>query len=252
MALPAVALEGGNELTSYREASSRFASLVAAAELRKTPQQLQSKEVTLLVAGLSDEKRFLKSDPYAVSELGYLVEVCGMANKAVMSLALFDLKTHLDPKGSPQAIARQTIDLMQKNAAAFGSQLGHLQPFLIRCTAKEVRPLTEFTLSLQPEQFTDVRRKGLDQVRAGMVELFLGVLQSVSNPDYDEKYRTALVQSLAESAPSLVPALPISTRHQMQSTADAVMKDSPSRFGVYLEAIRVALRDTTCKGLCAL
>ncbi|MDB6157855.1 MAG: hypothetical protein JWO04_1561 [Gammaproteobacteria bacterium] len=187
LALPAVAVEGGDELGAYREASSRFGALVAAAELKKTRQQLQTEEATLLISELSDEKRFLKSESYAVSELGNLVELCGMANKAVMSLALFDLKSHLDPKGNPQALTRQTIALMQQNAEAFGPQLRHLHPFLIRCLAKEVPPITEFMLSLKPEQFTGERRKGLEQVRTGMVELFVGALQSVSNPSYDER-----------------------------------------------------------------
>jgi hypothetical protein len=67
-----------------------------------------------------------------------------------------------------------------------------LHPFFVRCTAKEVPPIAEFTVSLKPEQLTEERRKGLEQVRTGMVELFVGVLRSVNDTKYDERYRTAL------------------------------------------------------------
>jgi hypothetical protein len=250
--LSAVGVESGDDLTAYREASSKFAALVAGAELGKKQQQLQTKEVSLLISLLSDEKRFLRSQPYAVKDLGNLLELCGMANKAVMSLALFDLKAHVDPKGDPKTVAGQVVVLMQKNSETFWPQLRHLHPFLIKCMAKEVPPMTEFTVSLTPEQFTEVRRKGLEQARTGLVELFVGVLQSVGNPNYDERYRAALVQALAESAPSLASALPISARRQIRSIADAAGKSSPPIFGTYLETIRRTLDDTTCKGLCAL
>jgi hypothetical protein len=167
-------------------------ALVSAAELSHSRKPLQGKEVAFLVSELSDERRFLRSGAYAAGEIGRIVELCGMADQAMMSLALFDLKSHVDPKGNPQAVARQTIALMEANAQAFGTQLEHLHPFFVRCTAKEVPPIAEFTVSLKPEQLTEERRKGLEQVRTGMVELFVGVLRCVNDSKYDERYRAAL------------------------------------------------------------
>lgn len=252
LSLPAAFAESNDNLAAYREAGSKFVSLVAEAERGAKAKQLQTEEVDQLVVVLSDEKRFLKAERYTAKELESLLELCGVSNKAVMSLALFTLKEHIDPKADPQIIAVQVATLMQKNSESFGRQLRHLQPFSIRCAAKQVSPMAEFVGSLTPAQFTDVRRKGLQQARTGLAQLFVGVIQSLANPNNDEAYRLALVQALAESAPSLVSALPVAVRLQIRSIVSPVGESSPPRFRPYVQKIYKALDDRTCDGLCSI
>lgn len=252
LSLPAAFANSNDNLAAYREAGSKFASLVAEAERGAKEKQLQTEEVDRLVAVLSDEKRFLKSEQYKVQELEGLLDLCDISNKAVMSLALFNLKEHIDPKADPQIIAAKVTALAQKNSESFSHQLRYLQPFSIRCAAKEVPPLAEFVGSLTPAQFTDVRRKGLQQARTGLAQLFVGVIHSLGNTNNDEAYRLAIVQALAESAPSLVSALPVAVRLQIRSIVSPVGESSPPRFRQYVQKIYKALDDRTCDGLCSI
>jgi hypothetical protein len=243
----AIAADSGS-VAEYRNASSRFAALVAAAEATNNGAQLQTGEAQRLVSLLSDEKRFLKAEPYGVKDLGDLVDLCAMSNKAVTSLALFGLKTGVDR----HTLTNEIAALLEQNIRNFAGQLRQLQPFLIRCFGREVSPMTEFTLSLTPQQFTDVRRQGLEQVRNGIGNMFTGALQAVGDSKYDQSYRLAMIRALAEAAPSLVQVTQMPKRRELHTLADGASKDLSPLFRPYLDTIRRALENDTCKGLCSL
>lgn len=243
---------GGDDMAVFRDTGARFASLVGKAEQAHEIQQLRSKEAQELISVLSDDKRFLKPGRYPVQDLGNLLDLCGMSNKAVMSLALYDVKGHIDSKADPQSITGNVVFLMQKNVVTFGHQLTYLHPFLVRCTAKQIAPMTDFVATLTRTQFTDERRKGLQQARTGLAELFVGVLQSVGDPRYDAGYREAISLALAESAPILATAMQVEVRRQIHSVAVTAQKTAGPTFRANLEIVRAALEDRTCTGLCSL
>jgi hypothetical protein len=250
LSLSSASAQNNNDLAAYREAGSKFASLVAEAERGSGAKRLQTEEVDRLVAVLSDEKRFLKAERYAAGELESLLDLCEVSTRAVMSLALFTLKDHIDPKADREIIAAQLAALLQKNSESFSRHLRYLQPFSIRCAEKQVPPMTEFVSSLTPAQFTDVRREGLRKFRTGLAQLFIGVIQSLGNTSNDEAYRLALAETLADSAPGLISALPVAVRLQIRSIVSPVGELSPPRFAVCLKKIYTALDDSTCDGLC--
>lgn len=238
------------DLETYREAGAKFASLVAEAERDAGQKRLQTDEADRLVDVLSDEKRFLKSGEYTAKELEGLIDLCGLSNRAVMSLALFSLKDHIDPKADPQVIAEEVLLLMQRNVQVFVRHLLYLQPFLIRCMAKQAQPMAEFANSLTPAQFTEIRREGLRKMQAGTAQMFVSFIQNVSNSGNDEAYRLSLVQTLAETAPDLIPTLPVAIRLQIRSIVLPAKESAPPGFVPYLNKIDRALADKTCDGLC--
>lgn len=250
LSLSAASAQNSNDVAAYREAGSKFASIVAEAERGAGAKRLQTEEVDGLVAVLSDEKRFLKAERYSVSELNGLVDLCGVSNRAAMSLVFFALKKHIDPKADPQKIAIQLAALVQKNSESFSRHLSYLQPVSIRCVAKVVPPMTELVSSLTPAQFSDVRRAGLQQFRTGVAQLFVGTIQSLGNASNDEAYRLTLAQTLAESAPTLISALPVAVRLQIRSIVSQAGESSLPRFAEYLQTVYKALDDRRCNELC--
>ncbi|MEW6371920.1 MAG: hypothetical protein AB1584_13360 [Pseudomonadota bacterium] len=242
--------QSDGDLAAHRDAGTEFALLVAQAEEANDDKGLQTEEVNQLVAILSDEKRLLKAEQYRAKELEGLFDLCGITHRAVMSLALFRMKEHVDPKAEPQVVVVQVAALIQKNVESFSRQLRHLQPFSIRCAARQVPPMTEFIASLAPAQFTEVRRQGLEQTRAGFAQMFVSVIQSLGDLRCDEAYRLALVQALADSAPAFVSTMPVAVRVQIRSNIGAVEKASPPGFDPFIKQIDKALADSTCDGLC--
>jgi len=236
---------------AYAAAGVKFQRLVAQASQDTDMPRLTNPQAAELISTLSDI-RLLSSKTYQMKDMGDLMDVCGQSNKAVMSYVMFDMKTIVNAKADPQQLAARLAPLMEKNVRTFQNELGQLQPFLFRCLAKEVPLLTEFVRLLKPEDFTNVRRAGLQEARNGMFNIYYGALQASSDLAYAESYRTKVLQTLAEVTPQYASVLQPQARKQItELAASSVMKASPSlRDG--LQKIVAGMSDPRCEGLCAL
>jgi hypothetical protein len=193
------------ELGAYKEAGKSLASLISSAETGAKLRDLRGPELARLVDAIADE-RILGSAPYRASELGTIMDICDVANKASMSLIMFHLKAHVDPKRTPPEIASAITPLVKNNSLEFQDELAKLQPFVFRCLAREVAPLTEFVHGLKPQELTDARRQGLAQARSGLLELFRGALGAATDPSFRHDCRFAFLRA---GSPALrkVPAM---------------------------------------------
>lgn len=253
---PALA-EGGSEswaerVEAYRSAGASFDALITGAATTSDKERLRAKDASALVAILSDEKRFLGGQARGKSDLEGLMAVCGIANKAVMSLAFFDVKNQVNPKGSPEEVMVGMRGVMERNAHEFEPHFGQLQPFMLRCMGQQTPLLAEFVQSLKPEEFTEVRRTGLQQVRRGLIELYAGALLNSGDSRFGREYRFAVTEALADSAPALLSALPLDIRAQLLPLVDQALEASPEDFKPLLKRVRAALADSTCGVLCRL
>lgn len=233
------------EVQSYRAASERFNTLVAAAEAAGSAELLHGAEVEQLVALLSDQ-RFVDAAP----DLPTLVEYCQRAQDAVQALALFGLKARLEAKAAPEQQAKTLEKVQVENVARFGAALTALHPFLVRCTAAEIAPMTRYLASLKPAELTLDKQQGLAQFHAGLAQLFAGVLRSARDERYDAGYRLAVLKALAQGAPALAGAMPLAARRQLRPEVDAALAATPQEFAPALKAVGAALDDAGCAGLC--
>ncbi|MES9969861.1 MAG: hypothetical protein ABW092_07475 [Candidatus Thiodiazotropha sp.] len=245
-------LSANDDLSRYLENSQKLAALVAEAAQKHDTDLLHNNTMNALVEALSDEKRFLQTKTYSKDNLGDLIQICSLSNQAVMSLVLFDLKSHIDPKADREKATTQTISLMQSNIRSFTNQLLYLQPFTIRCMAKQSKPMSDFVSSLTTEQMTPVRIQGLRKAQRGTAQLIIGGLQSSADATYDEAYRLAMAKALAESASELVSILPLKMRASIQSITSEHSKSIPATIKDYMNSLSEALDDRTCDGLCAI
>jgi len=233
------------EVQSYRAASERFNTLAAAAEAANSTELLHGAEVDQLVALLSDA-RFVDAAP----DLPTLVEYCQRAQDAVQAVALFGLKARLDAKATPEQQARVLDKVQVDNVERFAPALAALHPFLVRCTAAEIAPMTRYLGSLKPAELTLDKQQGLAQFHAGLAQLFGGVLRSARDARYDAAYRLAVLRALAQGAPALAGAMPQAARKQVRPEVDAALAATPEEFAPALKAVGAALDDGRCEGLC--
>ena len=243
---------GANELAAYKDAGAQLGVLIASAQDAKDRQQLKTPEVMSLVKTISDEERILGTGSYSLAELDTLMEICEIANKTVMSLALFDLKSHLDPNGTPEQRQAAVNPLMTRNIVAFQDELKEVQPFLFRCLAKQIPPMTQFIASLKPEDFTDVRRQGLRGARSGLMKVYFGAIQAGTESGIRDDYRIAVLTSLAETAAPFASIVEVPTRRKMQEAVLDAASKATGEQKLYLTRIATAFGDEKCDGLCAI
>jgi len=212
--------------------------------------RISDKEAAKLFVVLSDSDRFLNSPAYQLKDLDSLMGICGKATSISMSYLYFNLKKNVNPKNDPSAVALQVAKVMENNTLSFQNELEQLQPFISRCTAKEIPLLNEFIASLPPEQLTATRRAGLQQMRNGISQIYIGSLLVASNSAYKESYRSKILQALAETAPQFSLLLQPNIRIQIKDFAISKQATSPKAFIELLNSIARAMGETGCTGLC--
>lgn len=239
-----------NELAAYKSAGAQLGALIDRAQQEGGIGQLKTPEVKRLVKIMSDEKRMLRAEEYPVSEMGALLETCDVANKASVSLMLFDLKAHLEPGVGPRQMQAATIELMNANILAFQDELGELQPFLVRCLAKEVSPMTQFVSALKPGELTDVRRQGLARARSALLQIYAGALQAASDSRYREDYRLAVLSAMAETSVHFASVIAPPVRKQLRDAARVAASKATGPIKVHLTGIASSLDNESCEALC--
>jgi hypothetical protein len=249
-------LGGGGRLVAapsadeYLAASRQFEALIAEAEREHKAPHITDERTAALVSALSDV-RVLTSTTYGLKDLGLLMEICGKAHTAMLSYALFDLKAHLDPKADPTTKSLQAHQVMDRNIELFQSELSKIQPFLVRCLATAAPLLSEFIATLKPEEVTESRREGLQQVREGILGTYTSFMVNVGNMRFSEAYRLNLLETLADTASTLAQPLKPEARRRLVDLSKTIEITAPSTFRQYLTRIAEAMSNPSCDGLCA-
>ncbi|MEQ1513889.1 MAG: hypothetical protein ABL934_14570 [Lysobacteraceae bacterium] len=237
-------------LAEYREAASRFSSLVVEAEAGKKVSQLRSPEFEKLVEVLSDEKMMLASAATPEDDIEVDLEICGIANRVVMSLATFDLRENVAKAEDQREILSDFNAMMTRNILMFQDELKTLQPFLIRCLAKAVPGVNRFLTSLDPEQLTDVRRRGAVKMREGSLMTYRGAFAATNDTILAEDYRRAMLSVLAETAEAYASIMPLPERRKIAETAGSAALSGDDRYQAYLVSIERAFRSEECTTIC--
>ena len=85
-----------DDLAAHKEAGARLAAWIETAQAKGQISLLKKREVMRLVKSVSDAARILRAGSYTSAELGTLLDTCDVANRASVSLMLFDPKAQLD------------------------------------------------------------------------------------------------------------------------------------------------------------
>ncbi len=235
---------------AYLDAGAQLDQRIARQATQKHMPRITEPETAALLAVLSDRDRFLESAPYGVGDIGELMAICGEANRVTMAYALSGLKEQMDGTADAEAITRQMVQLMARNIQSYQPELEQLQPFLLRCLARQVQPMADFMATLPAQELTPVRMAGLQQLRGGLMNAYAGHLQSVDNPALSMSYRTRLLGALAENSPLFAAALLPASRQHIAQAARALLDKAPADSRADLQAIAVAMDTTDCTGLC--
>jgi hypothetical protein len=236
----------------YMSASESFFTLMAKAETDKAMPRLADKDVAALITSLSDSQLFLDPYVFQTKDLKELMDVCGRANKIAMAYALFDLKSRVDPKASTTEMTNQVMDTMKKNIYAYQPELEKLQPFSIRCMAKQVGPMTQFMRNLKKEELTDVRKSGLRQARTGIFGLYYGVLQTAADPNIGSSFKLTLLKTLSDTSEKFFSMMQPQARQQIVEYIKSTLPATPSPFAEHFEKISSVMSGTVCEGLCSM
>lgn len=243
---PAAADPTAADLAAHRAAGEQLGALIGGAREQGDRPDLETAEAAGLIEIISNAQKVLRPGEYDPDELGDLLAVCQVANQVAVGLVLFGV--------TPEQMARpgEVATVASRNTEAFQSQLARVQPFLLRCLAKEVPALERFMATLAPEEMTDVRKDGLKQARAGIFQIYVGTLQAANDVRYREDYRLALLSALAETSDRFVSIITPEVRRELLGLVRAAADQAQGPSEVHLGEIARQLADESCGSLCKL
>lgn len=239
-------------LREYREAASRFSSLVAEAEAGEKVAQLRSPEFKKLVEILSDEQTMLAASAEPENDVEADLELCGITNNAIVSLAIFDIRGNIPKTDDQQESMSNFKVMMSRNLLVFQDELKELQPFLIRCLAKAVSKVDRFLGSLDPDQLTDVRRRGVVKMRTGILMTYSSGLAIANDTGtaFRVDYRKVFLSVLAETAETYASMMPLPERKKIAEAAGLAVLSGDEQYQAYLISIARAFRSEGCSTIC--
>jgi len=243
---------GAHEVDVYLAAGKEFEKIIVEKTAQGSMPRLGDKGVAELIGTLSDSQRFLNSTTYQTADLMTLINMCTKTNVISKSYTLFDAKSYLKQGDDQAVIAQQLAKLMGTNILSYQNELEQLYPFMIRCFATAMPLLSDFVATLKPEEFTEVRRGGLQQTRNGVLYIYNGHLQAINFPEIKKSFKEKTVQALAETAVVFATIIQPAARQQIVALANIAQKNASGEMINNLQKIIDAMSTTECTGLCKL
>ena len=244
------------DLSPYMAASRAFAEKASLAARQHAMPRLTDADAAPLITTLSDYRRFLDGHEFTPEEMNGLIEMCHTANQIYVAYALSDLDRRVDRSAQLPGVARQTGDVIMQNTYAFQQELALIQPFLLRCMAKQLAPLASMLTDLAPqsraEQLTDTRLARMRGMLGGLSTSYVGMFALLKDEQLSSAYKLAMLEALADVANAARAAMSLDVRKQVLAELAALDPAVKAPFGKYLDHIAAAMRNTACEGLCAI
>lgn len=249
--LGASQLAPAGELEEYARAANRLVALSQAAQREgKAPPRMAEGEGKDLIALLSDRQRFLDARNFAPSDMEELSLLCGEMTKAMMNYMMFDLQRIDRGNKDAAALSAAVAAASRENIRNYQDEIAQLMPMTTLCMGKQLPVLERFLATLNPEEFNDVRRRGLAMTQNGLFTGLLGALSGIGDPTVGEANQLKMIAALAEVAPAYAAALPLESRSRIAALAQTRLTNSGPAFSDALQRILKAMQKTECTGLC--
>ena len=222
-----------------------------AAEVNE-PSRLDDAQAAQLLGVITDQRGLLDEPEYDSGHLQALMTVCGAAQQSMEQLLLFGMPQ----MRSIRQLQPAQFEQVQHNGERFQPQIMLLLPFLMRCTAR-IHPLLEQNLATVPADALPARaREGLATMRRGLQTLVSGALSSIepssADADATAALRRALIQAMADTAPSYARILPLPQRERIAGQLSKSLARASGPEKTLLQQALTAFSSTECVALCML
>jgi hypothetical protein len=171
------------------EAPQTFAAWKASAAMagEKGLPRLSDSKHAAVVRSVFDLEGLRTIAPVAAADTPHLLDACDSAKAIWKSYLLWS------KDGAAPDIA--------KNETLFAPEITLGGAYVLTCMGYTAEAVRLFMRSLPPDQMTDVRKQGIEQARLGMMQMVLGLSQTLSQTNYSPEQKLMLAGALEDAAP---------------------------------------------------
>lgn len=237
----------------YALAAQQFAQLSTAAASQHGMPRRSDPLTAQVLNTLADHKRFLDTQTFSGADMSSLNTMCTQANQIVIGYLLYDLAAKVDKSiTDPQRVAAAVAAVGARNALTYQDEMTPVMAFNLRCQARQMPLLAELTKNLKPEEMTDERRAGLEQMRKGLMQAYLGTAQSAGTPEIRFENRRQMMSAMADVTPSFSQVLDLERREAALKFWLMQAANMPPEFSTQYQQVITALRSTQCDIICSI
>lgn len=240
------------DFSAYKAAGKYFLERMGMPRDERVVPRLTESDAASMLATLSDSANLLDGYRFKKTSLKELMEVCSTADEIVRSYTMLHLKKDIDLVSLAPALQQKFTSMVLGNITSFEPELALLQPFMIRCLAKQAEPLVELMNELPAGSGADVRSTELRGVRDGIAGAYRVLLYFASVEALGRPYRASLLTTLADVSGVYQSIMPLSVRKEVIDDLRAMSPATRETSSGHFRQIEAAMSNTACEGLCAL
>lgn len=238
---------------AYLEAAAQFNRLAGGKVGDDHVPRLGEPEVAELLNKMSDVHAVFGDGDFGQQDMASLMPVCDKANEAVMRYTFsgsIKLKSQIRNGEPLPGLVPQLAALMTANTLKYQDEIMPLMAFSMHCMGYSLPPLEAFIAGLKPEDVTDVRRSGLQQMRTGVSNMLLGAMRSAIEPAIHSANQRLLMDASADVAQAYAKVLPVAQRATVLEAVKEARGAMPETLRPQLDRVAKAMQSTDCTGLC--
>lgn len=198
-------------------------------------------------------------DPAAIAamdpaDIGGMLGACQAASNAAQAYLDYGVQRTAS-SASPNSAEGVAIGRAQMaNTAAYQDEIAVSLRYVLRCFAKTLTAMTDFTAKLAPQDMTDARKQGVAMVRDGTTNIYLGVVQTAMGLDgLRAVNRDLILDEAVARADVYAAAMRPSDRLKVRNAIGAALtRGLAPDVRAKLDRVAQAMGRKDCAGLCAI
>jgi hypothetical protein len=239
-------------LKAYWDAAQEFQQQIEQKAVAGSVPRLSDAKAEHLFSILSDHKRFLHKRKYGLKDVAELSLVCRKNTELLMHYMMFGVKEALQDTRDPQQIIEVLQILAAKNSIVYQNEAMAFLPFSVYCSARLIPLASEIMSSLKKEEITEIRLQGIRQMKAGIFNIYEGLLRVLNQIEINHAHKLYLAKALADSSEQYLSFIPLDERAKIIAVVKETQKASAPDVRRQLDKIITTLSSKECGWVCQL
>jgi len=231
------------------EARERLLARLVAMEVGQVPPLLSDPGDAALLRAALDPSDLA---PVTAAGLGAGLDSCEVSNRYNVALMFIGNRKDELKDATPEDAARIIAGRSQVNAVRYQDELALSLRFTAICMARLVEPSAAFWASLAPADRTPIRLGGLQQMRRGMANVYIGLVMTQADPSSRPSNKALMLDALLANNARLGQSLTPDDRRRVIDAINSYLPGVSGDAKTGLIRLRDELAALPCLQLCPL
>jgi hypothetical protein len=190
------------------------------------------------------------TEAFPVDGMATFDAICAPINEAAVKHMFVGTAGLKKPGMTDAQLTPLLTAAMQRNSLAYQNETVRLTVANLHCMAAHLPFMTRFVEELKPEEFTSIRRDGLEQTGKGLIKTMFGLATQPLVPGSTPENSRMAMGAALKYAPDVVGFSIPSMRQQAAQKMNVLANKVPPAFRADFLKVKAILQDQSCAMVC--